>query len=79
MASQLDDIYEKHVKPLSAEERLQLMEMTAQDLGLKITDEAADKPNRSILELHGLGKEIWQGVDAQEYVNSLRNEWTKRP
>lgn len=26
-------------------------------------------------ELRGLGKELWQGVDAQEYVNQLRDEW----
>ncbi len=26
----------------------------------------------SIMELEGLGKEIWQGIDAQEYVDELR-------
>ena len=30
---------------------------------------------RSILELRGLGKEIWEGVDAQEHVEGLRKEW----
>ena len=30
---------------------------------------------RSILELQGLGKEIWQGMDAQEYVNKERASW----
>ena len=34
---------------------------------------------RSNLELHGLGKEIWEEIDAQEYVNSLREEWNHRP
>jgi len=29
----------------------------------------------NIEELRGLGKEIWDGVDAQEYVDSLRQEW----
>ncbi len=33
------------------------------------------KPKRSLLELQGLGKEVWQGVDAQEYINELRDEW----
>ena len=28
-----------------------------------------------IRELRGLGKEIWQGQDAQEYVDRLREEW----
>jgi hypothetical protein len=36
-------------------------------------------PKRSIMELHGLGQEIWDGVDAQEYVNKLREEWDHRP
>ena len=33
---------------------------------------------RSILELEGLGKEIWKGVDPKEYVEELRNEWNNR-
>lgn len=33
------------------------------------------KPKRSILELEGLGKEIWQGIDAQEYINQERDGW----
>lgn len=28
-----------------------------------------------ITGLRGLGKEIWQGVDAQEYVNRERDSW----
>ena len=37
----------------------------------------ADKPKRKrqLTELRGLGKEIWAGIDAQEYVNELRDEW----
>ena len=33
------------------------------------------KPKRSILELRGLGKEVWRGIDAQEYVNQERDSW----
>jgi hypothetical protein len=32
-------------------------------------------PKRSILELRGLGKEIWGNIDAQEYVNQERDSW----
>ncbi len=32
----------------------------------------------SILDLAGLGREIWQGVDAKDYVNQLRGEWDAR-
>jgi len=30
---------------------------------------------RSILEFEGVGAEMWQGIDAQDYVNRLRAEW----
>lgn len=30
---------------------------------------------RSITELRGLGKEVWQGIDAQAYVNAERDAW----
>lgn len=30
---------------------------------------------RSIRELRGLGKEIWAGIDAQEYVDRERDSW----
>ena len=33
------------------------------------------KPKRSILELSDLGKEIWDGIDAEEYVNQERDSW----
>jgi hypothetical protein len=29
----------------------------------------------SILQLQGLGKEIWRDMDAQEYVNQERDSW----
>jgi len=31
----------------------------------------------SLLELKGLGKEIWQDIDVDEYVNQLRDEWSR--
>ncbi len=32
-------------------------------------------PQNSILELRGLGKEIWKGVDPDDYVRRLREGW----
>jgi len=29
-------------------------------------------------ELEGPGKEIWEKIDAQKYVNDLRGEWNDR-
>lgn len=41
---------------------------------MKKGDRTAQK-KRDILELKGCGKEIWSGIDAQQYVNKLREEW----
>jgi len=32
----------------------------------------------SILELRGLGREVWQRVDPKQYIDELRNEWNSR-
>lgn len=44
-----------------------------------LTDEPDPPPLRSLLELEGVGAELWQGRDAQSYVNELRSEWDERP
>lgn len=56
---------------LNRDEKLRLIqELTAH------TGEGADsEPEHSIMELRGLGKEIWEGIDAQEYVNQERASW----
>lgn len=72
----LEELYEQQIKPRPLSERLRLLAMIAQDLAETKEEE---KPKRSIMELHGLGAEIWQGIDAQEYVNELRREWDHRP
>jgi hypothetical protein len=69
----LDQIYEQQIKPLPRAARLQLLARIAQDLA--VSDEP--RHDRSIMELHGLGAEIWQGIDAQQYVNELRDEWDR--
>lgn len=33
------------------------------------------RKKHSILELEGLGEEIWKGVDAAEYVKQERDSW----
>ncbi len=69
-----DQLYEQQIKPLPRAMRLQLLARIAQDLA---TIDEADEPERSLLELEGLGAEIWQGIDAQQYVNELRDEWER--
>ncbi len=70
-----EEVYQQHVKPLPNREKLRLIAKVSNDLA----ETETEKPKRSLLELEGLGKEIWEGVDAQEYVNELRNEWDCRP
>lgn len=34
-----------------------------------------NRPTLHWRNLRGLGKEIWEGVDAQKHVDGLRDEW----
>ena len=61
-------------KALSPNEREELLK-ALRDLVAK-DDE---KPKRSLLELRGLGKEYWRGVDSDAYLNELRDEWDEKP
>lgn len=65
-------------KALSAQERKQLIKTLVDTLDAPDAGAAAPKKH-SILELAGLGEEVWEGVDTQEYVNQLRDEWDHRP
>jgi hypothetical protein len=40
-----------------------------------VSTTAMPETRTSILQLQGLGKEIWQGIDAQEYVDGERASW----
>lgn len=63
----------QQIETLTAEEQLRLLE----ELAVVVRHRMSTKPKRNILELEGLGKEIWQGVDAQEYVNQERAFWNR--
>jgi hypothetical protein len=68
----------EQAKTLSPQERKELVKLLVDTIDTPAVEEPARKKH-SILELAGLGKEIWEGIDAQEYVNQLRNEWDHRP
>jgi hypothetical protein len=38
---------------------------------------ATGKPLHNILEFKGLGKEIWEGIDVQAYIDRERDSWDK--
>jgi hypothetical protein len=61
----------EEIRALSVEERKRLIGAIVDTL-----TESAEQPprkKRSILEFEGVGADMWQGIDAQEYVNHLRS------
>jgi hypothetical protein len=74
MAMSAAQVYEEHIKTLSVEDRLQLLALIAEQLASerRVSEQGLQ---HSLMELHGLGKDVWVGLDAQEYVNRLRDEW----
>ena len=71
----VEQLYERHIKSLTTAEKLKLLALIAEGLA----EEIEKRKERNIMELHGLGAEIWQGIDAQAYVEELRKEWGNRP
>jgi hypothetical protein len=61
----------QQAKTLTAEEQLKLVAELISVVRNRVMDKSK---KRSILDLEGLGKEIWQGIDAQEYVNQERGK-----
>ncbi len=61
----------RNVESLSRDEQLQLMS----DLAAYLRTHERPESGTSILELQGLGKDIWRGIDAQEYVDRERASW----
>jgi len=59
------------IENLTPDEQLQLLE----ELAAMVRRRMTSKPKRNIMELEGLGKEIWQGIDAQAYIDQERASW----
>jgi hypothetical protein len=72
-----EEFYTRYIKTLPVAVRLRVLEIAFHDLIQDVSAETGQE--RSLLELEGLGAEIWQGVDAQAYVDELRKEWDHRP
>ncbi len=62
----------QEVSHLDIEERKQLITW--------IVDTLAEPPKEySLLDFAGVGAHLYDGTDAQEYINQLRSEWDHRP
>jgi len=58
----------KEIRKLNLNEQIKLME----ELVFMLKKEVK---KRSILELKGLGREVWEGIDIEEYIESERSSW----
>lgn len=61
----------RQVTNLTLDEQLKLIEELAVIVRYRQRTQSED----NIMKLEGLGKECWQGIDAQEYVDRERQSW----
>ncbi len=61
----------EHAERLAPEDQLRLLE----DLAALVRRQITTRVRHSILELQGLGKEIWQGIDVDDYLEQERLSW----
>jgi hypothetical protein len=61
----------KEIASLSMQQQLYILNRLFMDTLRTLSSER----HLDITGLRGLGKEIWQGLDAQEYVNRERDSW----
>jgi DNA-binding HxlR family transcriptional regulator len=59
------------IKTLKLSDQLRLLE----EMAILIRKKASESRPRSILELKGKGKDIWQGLDVQKYIDEERSSW----
>lgn len=64
------EIAKRSVEALPPTEQLRLVS----ELAASLSAEPDSKP-RSLMDLEGLGREVWQGVDVEEYLRRERSSW----
>lgn len=67
------DDYLKGINALTIKQQLDLINALAEKVKLKIGKKRIRK--YSIMDLEGLGAEIWKGIDAQQFVSKERASW----
>jgi hypothetical protein len=65
------DQAKRSVEALGPADQLRLVA----DIVGRLSGELDRRPRRSLLELQGLGKGVWQGVDVDEYLRRERSSW----
>jgi len=64
--------YVDGIQNLEPEDQLRIVEIISANLKRSLRKK---KQEHSLMELEGLGAEIWKDVDAREYVNKERESW----
>ncbi len=70
----IDQLYEQQIKALPRAARLRLLARIADDL---VEADANDEQPLSLLDLEGVGAEVWQGVDPKTYIDTERDSWNR--
>ncbi len=62
------------VQHLTPDDQLRLVE----DLVANIRRQGTGRPKKhNIMEFRGMGKEVWEGVDVEKYIDEERNSWER--
>ena len=61
------------VRQLSPEEQLQLLEDIAAMLRQRVKN--TQRPGHNIMELEGMAKKLWEGIDVEKFIDEERNSW----
>lgn len=72
LTSTYEEVLDK-VQRLTPDEQLRLLEDLAAIIRGRIKNTA--EPVHSLLELEGLGEEVWEGIDPQKYIEEERRSW----
>lgn len=70
----MDALYEQVKKSAEALDPADQLRLVA-ELAARLSDELERRPRRSLLELKGLGKEIWESISVDEYLRQERSSW----
>jgi len=73
----VEQIYQQYIRILPTSEQQKLVKLISQGWIEPPDPGKLARKHHSIMELHGLGQEIWRDIDAQDYVDQLRSEWDK--
>ena len=68
-------VMEEYAQVASAELIEGIVRLLSVDSGTRMTAVSLPYHRYTLSSLRGLGKEIWEGIDARDYVNRLRDEW----